>query len=480
MGHFWYQKLTRWHLCQQPSTMTTINAYRLRNTIAVRVRADDTGQTRALRLALLLDVSESMSGARLNSVKATLEAARTLWKPDDRVTLITFGDTATRVLVNHCMDADGVELFYNAVTALHTDGCTNLSAGLELLSETLAATTTEKYDAMLVLTDGVVNRGVTASAGLQVMALGLGLPATMLGYGADHNRQLLRDLALKSHGSYTFCDSDEVLPVVIGQQLAELRTQVTARASLEFTAAAGAAEWICKELGGPVIGSIVPDRDYWSVWMSDTADVSHPAAIRYTADGVTQECILQPLIEDADEAALVKEQSLRCRVARALKDVADAMEQSHGAPVDQTELRNLEDEIAAESAAFRARGLVLRLQGELAALRAEMAALPLPLSPPTWGGPLRRQAAVGGPSHLMARLSSQTAYLSNQRGVTSVVSADPDMFSSPAVRVASSTVQENYRHRSRAPHSPDLTGIAPATRLLSDPVSPVADPLHTE
>ena len=449
---------------QQKGTMTTIHAYRLKNTIAVRVRAADTGLVRPLRLALLLDVSESMSGERLNSVKRTLEAARALWKPDDRVTLITFGDSATRVLADHLMDGDGVTAFYNAVTSLHTDGCTNLSAGLELLSETLAAAES-RYDAMLVLTDGMVNRGVTATAGLQAMALGLDLPATMLGYGADHNRQLLRDLALKSHGSYTFCDSDEVLPVVIGQQLAELRTQVTRCASLALE---GSPDWICKELGGPVIGSLVPDRDYWSVWVSSSgvdADVPHPAAIRYTADGVTQECILHPLHDDDEsEALLVKEQSLRCRVARALKDVADAMETSSGRPVDRDALRNLEDEINAATPAFRARGLVLRLQGELAAIRAELETLPPPppsSSPLAWGAPsLRRQAAVGGPSHLLARLSSQTAYLGNQRGVTSIVSADPDMFSSPAVRVASSTVQEHYRHRNHFP---------------MDPVSSVAD-----
>jgi hypothetical protein len=416
--------------------MMTVSAFRLNDTLAIRVRAESDGRRRALRLALLLDVSESMDGERLTSVKRTLEAARSLWQPEDRVSLVAFGENATTVFTDHLMDADGVEAFYTAVADLHVNGCTNLSAGIEAVA---AATAGRSYDALLILTDGMVNRGITGTTGLQAMALGLGLPATTLGYGANHNRQLLRDLALRSRGSYTFCDTDETLPVVMGQLLAELRTQVAARAEIEVSGG-----WTCAELGG--LGSIVPDRDYWSVWHgSGTPVVSFKAdTVRY------DDVVIQTVLADSDEGVLVKEQFLRARVAAALKAVADALESAR--PADPVPIRALEAEIAAAPAEFRTRGLVLRLNGELAEILAELE---------SWRAPadgIRRQHALS-PDRLMARLSSQTAYLSTQRGVSSQT-PDADMFSSPAIRLVSNTVRTHYSRRPPSPSPDDHDPVA--------------------
>ena len=458
------------------TTMTTVNAFRFGSTLAVRVRATG-GATRALRVAFLLDISESMMGERLDSVKRTLAAARSLWQPEDRTTVVTFGERGAPVLVDHLMDAAGVDAFYTAVNALHVDGCTNLSAGLEEIATAIAGRT---YDALVILTDGQVNRGITGTAGLQAMALGLGLPATTLGYGADHNRVLLRDLAVRSHGSYVYCDSDETLPVAIGQLLAELRTRVTARAAL---AVAGDA-WTCSELGGSVIGSIVPDRDYWSVW---TATAPAPAAsdapaptMTYTADGVSSDVAVVELVAGDADVALVKEQSLRARVAAALKVVADALET--GRVADAAPLTALEAEITGETDDFRARGLVIRLQGELAEIQAELAARPVystpPPSPPLGPAGMRRVGAgvwtpppVGGPARLAARISSQAAYYGLQRGVSSQAQApDDDMFSSPAVRVTSSGVHAHYSARPASPGAHDPVPGSP-------PMAPRAYPL---
>lgn len=475
IGHKPFVKLTHlllfWCACTMTDTMITV--FRLDNTLAVRVRATG-GAQRPLRLALLLDISESMAGERLTAVKRTLAAARSLWQPEDRTTLVTFGERGAPVLVDHLMDAAGVEAFYTAVDALHVDGCTNLSSGLE---EIATATAGRNYDALVILTDGQVNRGLTGTAGLQMMAVGLSLPATTLGYGEDHNRILLRDIALRSHGSYVYCDSDETLPIAIGQLLGELRNRVTARASL---AVAGDA-WTCAELGGSVIGSIVPDRDYWSVWVAASAAGAAPEpTVTYISDGVSSEVVVQGLVAAADEAALVKEQSLRARVASALKAVADAME--NGRPVEVAPLTALEAEIASESAEFRARGLVLRLLGELAEIRAELEHRPAPSTPPL--GPtagIRRMNAQAyspppGPARLMARLSSQTAYLSTQRGVSSQA-PDEDMFSSPAVRMTSSGVRAHYSARAVSPaHDPAAASPALEPAQGTPPSSPVLMP----
>jgi hypothetical protein len=418
--------------------MTTVTAFRTNDVLAIRVRAADHGETRPLRLALLLDVSDSMSDGRLAAVVRTLSSARQQWKADDRVTLVTFGDNATLVFNDHQMSEGGVQAFYTAVEALHTDGCTHMSAGLELVASAVAG---RNYDSLIILTDGMVNRGVMTAAGLQAMALGIGLPTTTLGYGANHNRQLLRDLALRSHGSYTFCDSDEILPVIIGQLMAELRTRVAAKAEIAVT---GTGSWTCQELGGQVMGSIVPDRDYWSVWRTNNPTATNPALL-FTADGQNPVApVIQAVGAESEDGVLVREQSLRARVAAALKEVADTLEQ--GMPVDTTRLGELEAEINGSPDEFRMRGLVLRLLGELVSVRAELSSVRRP--PP--GGLVRQNGVTFGPARLMARLSSETAYLSTQRGV-STVSPHADMFSSPAVRIASSSARAQYEQNPQSP-----------------------------
>lgn len=420
--------------------MTTVTAFRTNDVLAVRVRADDHGDTRPLRLALLLDVSDSMSDGRLAAVVRTLSSARQQWKPDDRVTLVTFGDNATLVFDDHQMDSDGVQAFYTAVEGLRTDGCTHMSAGLERVASAVAG---RNYDSLIILTDGMVNCGVMSAAGLQAMALGIGLPTTTLGYGANHNRQLLRDLALRSHGSYTFCDSDEILPVIIGQLMAELRTRVAAKAEIAVTGGS----WTCQELGGQVIGSIVPDRDYWSVWRTNDPTAVNPSLL-YTADGQDPVApVVQGVGAESEDGVLVREQSLRVRVAAALKAVADTLERDMLA--DTTRLGELEAEINGSPDEFRMRGLVLRLLGEVVSVRAELSTVRRP--PP--GGLVRQNGVTFGPARLMARLSSETAYLSTQRGV-STVTPYADMFSSPAVRTVSSSVRQQYEQNPQSPQSP--------------------------
>jgi len=415
--------------------MIATTTFRYSDYLAIRVRAagDGASQRRPLRLALLLDVSESMSGERLSAVKSTLVAARELWQPEDRVTLVTFADNARTVVADHTMDAAGVESFYTAVEGLHTDGCTNLSAGLEAVATAVAG---QAYDALVILTDGVVNRGLTATAGLQAMAMGLALPVTTLGYGADHNRQLLRDLAIRSHGSYMYCDSDELLPMAIGQLMTELRVQVAAHAYLEVPE-----PWICQELGGACIGGVVPDRDYWSIWKAQAPLPDAVPAVVLVTGGDRAVATVGDL-----EEAVVKEQILRCRVARVLKGIADVLE-THRLP-DLADLVTLEADIATEPESFRQRGLVLRISGEIAAIRAELDMSPV--TTPPYLDPhlaLQRQRAVGTmiePPALMARLSSQTAYLTTQRGVSSQA-PDEDLFSSPLIRNASDGARSRYR-----------------------------------
>ena len=388
-----------------------LSAIRNSTHLAVKIRASSSAsgsETKSVNLAILLDTSGSMDGERLDAVKRTLHAARDLFKPTDQITLVTFSDKATTVANHLHMDADGLTQFYVAIDAIKADGCTNLSAGIEQL---LLLRTPIPYDTILVLTDGIINGGISSTIGLRTMMAGLGSQAIVaLGYGADHNRTLLRDLAVRSQGSYTFVDSDEILPIAMGDLIGGLRAELYRNVSIRMPVG-----WTCCELGDG-LGSIVPDRDYWMVFqkMSDDAETSPIELISGTTVIDTLDRV--PISDCLD----LQEQVLRCRVVKALISASDAMERGQPCP---TAVSDLTDEFRNLPEGIRSRPLVLRMQAQLAEI-----------------------VSAAPSSSLLARMSSGGAYLSTQRGVTSGSVGDPQeqFFSSPMQRATSTQVQSQY------------------------------------
>ena len=409
-------------------TMTSamISAIRTSTHLGVKVRIpSSTGAAgpKPIDLALLVDTSGSMDGERLDSVKRTLRAARDLFIPTDQITLLTFDDRATVVADRVRMDATGIDQFYAAVDAVQAHGSTNLSAGIERLLITQGS---KPYDAILILTDGHINMGITSTVGLRSMLFGLGeLPVTGLGYGADHNRVLLRDLATRSRGAYVYVDSESILPIAMGDMIGGLRTQLYKNTIVRVPMG-----WRCCENDGIDasyrIGSIVPDRDYWVIFEKQGDEVEAAPISLSSVNGPVIAELDRVMVTDCQD---LQEQVLRCRVAKAIVAASDCMEQG----------RLIGPEIAALAAEFKAlsehmllRPLVLRMQAQLAEILA---------APPA-------SAALGHglppPSALLARMSSGGAYLATQRGVSSTGGDDPHdvhTFSSPQQRVASNQVQ---------------------------------------
>ncbi len=451
-------------------TTPTLYAYRHGNRyVAARIRLDSSAgaiqEDKPLHLAILLDTSGSMEGERMIAVKRTLRAARDLFQPADRVTLVCFDDVATTVASGLRMDDAGKEQFYARVERITTQGCTNLSAGIEaLLAEQSAS---RPYTALVILTDGHINRGVSSNAGLQSMITGLGgsLPVTALGYGAEHNRTLLRDIALRSRGAYTFVDSDETLPVVMGDLIGGQRSVACRRVAVSI---AGQPNWVSAELDGDgarhMVGDIVPDRDYWVVFENPDEPTHGALELALTAEPVLPH-LVHANVEESDNPA-VQEQVFRCRVAAVSAAVTNALERS--APVEeayQNRLVSLQNEMSAEALTSP---LILRLRAQVAELLEAIAAASAPHvwgpassalglqgpASPTWAASPGGFGA-GTPTAVLARLASNTAQLSLQRGVASA-SVEPDagdpvavapatMFSSPVQLRASTTCRTNYR-----------------------------------
>jgi hypothetical protein len=402
-----------------------ISAIRTSTHLGVKIHlpAREGSEPTPIDLALLLDTSGSMDGERLDAVKRTLRAARDLFIPTDQITLVTFDDRATVIANRVRMDAAGIEQFYTAVDAVRANGSTNLSAGIEKLLVTQGSMT---YDAILLLTDGHINAGITSTVGLRSMMCGLGeIPVTGLGYGADHNRVLLRDLATRSRGAYVYVDSESVLPIAMGDMIGGLRAKIYKNAMIHVPTG-----WRCCETDGGGasyrIGSIVPDRDYWVIFEKHGDEVEAAPITLSPVDGPVIAEVNRVMVSDCQD---LQEQVLRCRVAKAIVAASDCMEQGR---LIGPEIAALDAEFKALSEHMRLRPLVLRMQAQLAEILAE--------PPPSVMG-----YGLPPPSALLARMSSGGAYLATQRGVSSTGGGDPHdvhTFSSPLQQTASNQVQQ--------------------------------------
>jgi hypothetical protein len=456
--------------------MISLQTYQINTTLAVRVRGTGgprqvptTGGApiyeRKLHVAFVIDTSGSMDGERLQSVKRTLQAARDVFQAEDRVTLVTFGNDARVITSNHPLDEEGKTSFYAMVDALQTTGSTNLSAGMES-----AAALGHTYDSVILLTDGEVNRGITTNAGLCSLATGLyrGIPLNLLGYGSDHNRVLLRNLALQSRGSYTYVDREDTLPVTVGDILGGLRYETARGATLQIR---GGGDWTCLEAGASAenpniyrIGGIVADRDYWVIFKAENLSTSETEVILTAEDLPGAVSSSEITLEDTME---VREQIFRCRVASALAEASNALESHQRTDNPEQILRDLRQEILDAPEELRNRVLMIRMVAQIDEV--------LELIENTYHEShfqdrfgFRMQNNVD----VLARLSSGAACLSNQRGVLSQMpndiigldaesqdyDQDPTLspraenprnissafFSSPCQRTVSSNVQREY------------------------------------
>ncbi len=397
----------------------------------------------------------------MESVKRTLHAARDLFQETDYVTIVAFGSDTRTITLHQLMDEAGAEECYRAIDGIQINGSTNLSSAFEAL-----ASFGYSYDAIVILTDGHINMGLTSTAGLRAMGLGIGRgrPLYTIGYGSDHNRILLRDMALHSRGSYTYIDSEDILPVTMGDILSGLRMEV----AQNVTVTCGGAGWKCMELGAEpdsssyCIGNMIPDRNYWVVFDSGV-DLD-----RCTVSGTG---IPEPVcfvVEAMDEATKdeVREQILRCRVVRAMSAITESLEKNtEPSPAQKATVQEIKDEIVTADEPFRLRPLVLRMTGQIEEILQKMEEFQ-----PEEEGDLDLGMGFhhrGGfhygdrqnISDTLARLSSGTAVLATQRGVFSQaapsveedsdptihVDRDPAaLFSSPVQRTVSNNVRCQY------------------------------------
>ena len=198
------------------------------------------GPTRRLplNLALVVDASGSMAGAKLARVKEAAGFVVRHLAGADRVSVVAYDDAVRVVAPSTLLTPQArTDLLYR-LGRLEADGRTNLSGGW-LTGCQEVAKHQNGDDAMhraLLLTDGLANVGITSTAELVEHARQLrrrGITTSTMGVGADFNEELLEGMARHGGGRFQYVETARHIPDCVQGELGEM-LQVSARgAALE-------------------------------------------------------------------------------------------------------------------------------------------------------------------------------------------------------------------------------------------------------
>ena len=365
-------------------------------------------------IALLLDTSGSMDGGPLAAVIRTLHLLIDRMDEMDMLTIIQYASTASVVIECANMNARAKTDIHRIVDRLTAEGGTNMEDAIEVLSNVSES----HIDAVFLMTDGHVNTGITNSAGLlRLIAARLpsGTPVNTLGFGTSHNAEMLRDMAVRSCGSYTYADSTELIPAIIGDIIGGLIDQVGSNACL-ISQAGG----YCLELGVDSsrpevyrVGPLIADKPQWVVFRGHCA----PVQLTWTEGGTAYQYVATPSAVGLDMMEM-EEQVQRVHLVRTMTTVSEMIVRRDYAGA-VAELTAAEHRLALSPAVGRS--FILRLQAQVDEMLDDVRR--------QQGGPV-----VDDDVDMLTRMVSNVTALGTQHGFflsRNTTAQDPDVISSP-------------------------------------------------
>jgi len=389
-------------------------------------------------LALLLDCSGSMEGERMSAMKRTLHLLIDGMRDEDRLTIISYASEAS--IVASAVEVGSRADLHSCVDELIPDGGTNLEAALLSLHTASRDPAFPTIDSVFLLTDGYINQGFTSSTGLQrilTSALKPGTPVNTLGFGSTHNSALLRDMAMRSRGSYTYADASEMLPAIIGDIVSGMENTVGVCGALQIPEG-----WTCLEMGSKngvySTGNLIAEKPQWIVLRGPPDAVAPTFTFTYTVNGVIETLSVQidPVAVPKIEVA---EQWNRTLVASVFARVSSLLESGETAAA-RTVLTELQTSL--ESSLAKDRTFVVRLRAQVDEMLSTIM--------PSVQDRLQRQRAYNENSAdlvsaTLSRMASNTAALGTQRGFFTTSSRDdPNAFSTPLQRQRTACMTQRY------------------------------------
>ena len=189
-----------------------------------KVPAEHQAQTESgrppLSLNVVLDVSGSMHGVKIEHTKQALRMASRVLREGDHLAMSVFSDDARVVFKPSDFNRRTRKKFESLLDEIRPGGMTALFAGLDVGLQQAQAMQSDNNLTML-LSDGEANVGETdleIIGNLAQEAAGSGLIVSTLGVGANYNEALMSEIATQGKGRFYHIQStDEIVPMITGE-----------------------------------------------------------------------------------------------------------------------------------------------------------------------------------------------------------------------------------------------------------------------
>ncbi len=189
--------------------------------------ADD-ALRRPLNLSLVIDKSGSMAGDKIDYTRQAAQFLVQHLGANDIFSIVLYNDKVeTLVAPEKVSNKDSISQLLDRI---RVRGTTNLSGGwLEGCMHVANHLSSSSLNRVILMSDGLANRGVTDAATLITMAKqkrGEEVSTTTMGIGKDFNEDLMMEMANAGGGAFYFIESPEVTPEIFQEELSGLLSVV--------------------------------------------------------------------------------------------------------------------------------------------------------------------------------------------------------------------------------------------------------------
>ena len=157
-----------------------------------------------LAVTLVADVSGSMQGPPIEHVIRSCEILIDLLGDRDQLAIVTFASDAEVRCGLTRVDAAGKTQLRRVLGSIAANGNTNLHGGLGVAAGVLLTAPAGLRRAMVVMSDGQPNVGLSSASDLAGYVAGLKLAVSSLGFGLSHDETVLDAIATAGSGRYAY------------------------------------------------------------------------------------------------------------------------------------------------------------------------------------------------------------------------------------------------------------------------------------
>jgi len=191
-----------------------------------------------LNISLVLDTSTSMSGSRLEILKAATKEIIQDLADDDLISVVSFNDRAKVLMPSQSRPKPAK--IESSVNSLFAEGGTEIFQGLEAGFEEIRKNSMSDYvNHIILITDGHTYGDEENCFSLAKSAIDFDIGISGLGIGIEWNDEFIDQICAQTGGQCMFIQHSKNIKAFIEQSITSLRQAYSRRLSLEIKPAPG-------------------------------------------------------------------------------------------------------------------------------------------------------------------------------------------------------------------------------------------------